>query len=155
MARPPPAAGRGQLRRLDFPRERSSVLRRSVLGYTVYRSFNAEAFRLAASHTEIIYGTINTGLLLTSSMTMTIALRAATVGLRRVTLLLLAVTLALGLAFLATKGLEYASDLDRHLFPGPEFPLSPPATQLFWAYYWVMTGFTPSICQAGSSWSRP
>jgi cytochrome c oxidase subunit III len=110
------------------------------LGYTVYRNFNAEAFRLAASHTEIVYGTINTGLLLTSSMTMTIALRAATVGMRQTTLILLAVTLALGIAFLATKGLEYASDLEKHLFPGPEFPLSPPAAQLFWAYYWVMTG---------------
>ena len=110
------------------------------LGYAVYRSLNADAFLLAASHTEIVYGTINTALLLTSSMTITVALRAATAGFRRTTLVLLLVTLALGMAFLATKGLEYASDLEKHLFPGPDFPLSPPATQLFWAYYWVMTG---------------
>ena len=74
------------------------------VGYAVYRSFNAEAFRIAASNTAIVYGTINTVLLLTSSMTMTIALRAATVGLRRVTLVLLLLTVALGLAFLVTKG---------------------------------------------------
>ena len=42
--------------------------------YAVYRSFNAEAFRIAGAHTQIIYGSINTALLLTSSLTMTVAL---------------------------------------------------------------------------------
>ena len=42
--------------------------------FAVYRSFNAEAFRIAGAHTEIVYGSINTALLLTSSLTMTIAL---------------------------------------------------------------------------------
>jgi len=56
------------------------------------------------------------------------------------TLVCLGVTAALGIAFLACKGLEYREDLKEHLFPGPNFPLSPPATQIFWALYWVMTG---------------
>ena len=30
--------------------------------YAVYRSFNAEAFRIAGAHTQIIYGAINTAL---------------------------------------------------------------------------------------------
>ena len=34
------------------------------LGYTVYRSFNGEAFRRAAAETEIFYGTVNLVLLL-------------------------------------------------------------------------------------------
>ena len=34
-------------------------------GYAVYRSFNVEAFRIAGAHTEIVYGSINTVLLLT------------------------------------------------------------------------------------------
>jgi cytochrome c oxidase subunit 3 len=110
------------------------------VGYAVYRSFNAEAFRIAASNTAIVYGTINTVLLLTSSMTMTIALRTATAELRRATLAFLVITIALGPAFLVTKGLEYNVDLQKHLFPGASFPLTPPGTQLFWAYYWVMTG---------------
>ena len=55
-------------------------------GYAVYRSFNVEAFRIAGAHTEIVYGSINTVLLLTSSLTMTVALRAATVQLRDLTL---------------------------------------------------------------------
>jgi heme/copper-type cytochrome/quinol oxidase subunit 3 len=109
-------------------------------GYAVYRSFNAEAFRIAGEHTEIVYGSINTVLLLTSSLTMTVALRAATAQLRKLTLYCLAATAALGVAFLVCKGLEYHEDLKEHLFPGPRFPLSPPATQIFWGFYWIMTG---------------
>jgi heme/copper-type cytochrome/quinol oxidase subunit 3 len=108
--------------------------------YAVYRSFNAEAFRIAAAHTQVIYGTINLGLLLTSSFTMTVALRAATAQLRRLTLACLGATAVLGIAFLITKGLEYRSDIDEHLIPGPGFPLSPPATAIFWGLYWIMTG---------------
>lgn len=110
------------------------------VSYAVYRSFNEDAFRLASAHTQILYGSINTALLLTSSLTMTIALRSATAKLRSLTLVCLGVTAALGIAFLACKGLEYREDLKEHLFPGPNFPLSPPATQIFWALYWVMTG---------------
>lgn len=108
--------------------------------YAIYRSFNEEAFRIASSHTEILYGTINTALLLTSSFTMTVALRAATAHLRRLTLIFLGATIALGVAFLITKGIEYHADIDEHLIPGPDFPLHPPATAIFWGLYWVMTG---------------
>jgi len=110
------------------------------VSYAVYRSFNEEAFRIAGEHTEIVYGTINTVLLLTSSLTMTVALRAATANMRDLTLACLAVTAALGVAFLICKGLEYREDLKEHLFPDPHFPLSPPATQMFWGFYWIMTG---------------
>ena len=110
------------------------------MSYAVYRSFNEDAFRLASAHTQILYGSINTALLLTSSLTVTIALRAATAELRSLTLVCLGVTAALGIVFLVCKGLEYREDLKEHLFPGPNFPLSPPATQIFWGLYWVMTG---------------
>ena len=108
--------------------------------YAVYKSFNAEAFRLAASHTNIVYGSINSVLLLTSSLTMTLLLRAATVRLRPIALTFLAITAALGIGFLICKGLEYRSDIAEHLIPGAGFPLSPPSTEIFWGLYWVMTG---------------
>ncbi len=117
--------------------------------YAVYRCFNPEAFRIAGEHTNIFYGTINTALLLTSSFSMTVALRAATARLRRLTLCCLAVTVLLGLAFLLCKGLEYQDDLSKDLFPGRDFPLSPPATQLFWALYWIMTGIHAIHLSAG------
>ena len=39
-----------------------------------------------------------------------------------------------------SKGFEYHADISKGLVPGPHFPLQPPATQIFWAFYWVMTG---------------
>jgi cytochrome c oxidase subunit III len=117
--------------------------------YAVYRSFNAEAFRIAGAQTDIVYGSINTVLLLTSSLTMTVALRAATARFRDLTLICLGATAALGAAFLVCKGLEYHDDLAKHLVPGPDFPLSPPATQMFWGLYWIMTGIHAIHLTAG------
>ena len=44
-----------------------------ILTYTVCRLENVEAFAAAGSETDIWYGTINTGILLTSSLTMAVA----------------------------------------------------------------------------------
>jgi cytochrome c oxidase subunit 3 len=117
--------------------------------YAIYRTFNAQAFRAAAAHTEILYGTINTVLLLTSSVAMTVALRASAARLSRVTITFLLITMALGLAFLLVKGLEYRDDLRQGLFPGAGFPLSDPPTQLFWMLYWIMTGIHAIHLSAG------
>jgi cytochrome c oxidase subunit III len=119
------------------------------ISYAIYRHFNAEAFRVAGAHTQIVYGSINTAILLTSSFTMTVALRAATLRIRRLTILCLGATALLGIAFLACKGLEYRQDIAEHLFPGANFPLSPPATQLFWGLYWIMTGIHAIHLTAG------
>jgi cytochrome c oxidase subunit III len=80
---------------------------------------------------------------------MTVALRAATAQMRKVTLVCLALTSAIGLAFLVCKGLEYHDDLSKHLFPGPHFSLAPPATQMFWGLYWIMTGIHAVHLSAG------
>ncbi len=120
-----------------------------ICTYAVYRSFNAEAFRIAASHTKILYGSINTVLLLTSSLTMTVALRAATAQMRRTALACLGATAALGVAFIITKGLEYRGDITEHLIPGPGFPLRPAATEIFWGLYWIMTGIHAIHLTAG------
>jgi cytochrome c oxidase subunit 3 len=117
--------------------------------YAIYRTFNAEAFRIAAEHTEIVYGSVNTAILLTSSLTMTVALRAATAQWRRLTLVCLGATAALGVAFLIVKGLEYRADIEEHLVPGPGFPLRPAATAIFWGLYWIMTGIHAIHLTAG------
>jgi cytochrome c oxidase subunit 3 len=117
--------------------------------YAIYRSLNPQAFATAASHTDLFYGTLNTGLLLTSSVTMTVALRAASAELRRLTLACLMITAALGVGFLICKGLEYHDDLQKNLFPGAAFPLASPPTQLFWMLYWIMTGIHAVHLSAG------
>jgi cytochrome c oxidase subunit III len=109
------------------------------LNYAVNRSLHPEAFRIASHETDIVYGTANTLILLTSSLIMTLAERAAAANWRRFALTCLIVTASLGLAFLVVKGFEYSDDLSKGLLPGPNFALEPPSTQLFWGLYWIMT----------------
>lgn len=113
-----------------------------ILTYTVCRLENIEAFAAAGRETDIWYGTINTGILLTSSLTMAVASQAAASsgGFRRLVLGCLAATAALGLAFLVVKGFEYKEDIEKHLVPGARFALKETAAQLFFGLYWIVTG---------------
>lgn len=110
------------------------------LAYAVYRNLDPDALKIAARETEVFYGATNTAILLTSSLTMAMAAHSSEHGFRRMTIGCLIATVTFGLAFLVVKGFEYASDLDKGLWPGPHFPLHPASTQLFWAFYWIVTG---------------
>ena len=110
------------------------------LAFSFSRALDVSAFQAAARQTEISYGAANTFVLVTSSLTMTLAVRAASIADRRLAARLLALTSALGVAFLIIKGFEYRDDLARRLYPGPDFALGQNAAEIFWAFYWIMTG---------------
>ncbi len=110
------------------------------MAFSFTRTLNVEAFQAAARETVIAYGASNTAVLVTSSLSITLAVRAASIANRRLAVRLLAVTALLGAAFLVIKGLEYRDDLTHHLFPGSHFALGDSAAQIFWAFYWIMTG---------------
>ncbi|MGZ4974325.1 MAG: cytochrome c oxidase subunit 3 family protein [Limisphaerales bacterium] len=111
------------------------------LSYIVYRSAYPDAFALASHHTIVLFGTINTAILLTSSLTMALAVHAAKDGDNKLAFRFLTITVLFGIAFLGVKGLEYHQDLDEHLWPGPHFREGlPPQAQIFWVLYWIMTG---------------
>jgi cytochrome c oxidase subunit III len=111
------------------------------MGYIVYRYTYPQAFAEASKHTIVLYGTINTAILLTSSLTMALAVHAAQQGRNRALLGYLLLTITFACAFLAVKGLEYHEDLTEHLWPGPHFkPGLPAQAQIFWFLYWAMTG---------------
>jgi cytochrome c oxidase subunit 3 len=110
------------------------------LAYAVYRYLYPEALRTALQHTDLIYGTMNTALLMTSSFFMTAVVRGAPAQMRRTTLWGLSICAALGTAFIVVKGVEYRDDIVKGLVPGAGFPLRPAETQIFFALYWVMTG---------------
>lgn len=107
--------------------------------YAVYRVGHEQAFVAAGRETSLWYGTVNTAVLLTSSLTMAVASQAAEIGLRRLALVCLGVTIAFGLAFLVFKGFEYWEDFDKHLWPGPDFAIAAPAARIFFALYWILT----------------
>lgn len=111
------------------------------LAYIVYRHLYPHDFALASHHANLLLGTLNTAVLLTSSLTMALAVQAAQRSHTRMLVRFLAITLILGLAFLVIKGLEYREHFADRLVPGPHFALaSHPKAQLFFWLYFVMTG---------------
>ncbi len=114
------------------------------MGYIVYRWLYPEAFALASQKMDLALGTINTAVLLTSSLTMALAVRSAQVGAaKKGTVLLLLVTMVLGIVFLAIKGVEYYHKFVEHLVPGPQFEFEPAhatAAQIFFVLYFLLTG---------------
>lgn len=113
-----------------------------LMAYSMLRFENHTAFAEASSESNLFYGTLNTVILVTSSTTMAIVAQACKQesGLHRLVVICLAATAALGFAFLVVKGLEYKDDLDKHLWPGPDFKLHDPAARIFFALYWILTG---------------
>jgi cytochrome c oxidase subunit 3 len=113
------------------------------LAYSVYRAWYPDAFA-AASHELLVWaGTTNTAVLITSSLTMALAVRAAQTGERRSVMLFLMVTMLLGTAFLGIKAFEYYTEFVEHHVPGPGFQFEAAHlahAQLFFSLYFVMTG---------------
>jgi cytochrome c oxidase subunit 3 len=111
------------------------------LAYFVYRHFYFNAFVAGSKHTDVFYGTLNSVILLTSSFTMALAVQFAKVGQTKLIVRCLLLTIFLGAAFVVVKGFEYHKDIADHLVPGPNFdPSLPLQSQIFFWFYWVMTG---------------
>ncbi len=113
--------------------------------YIVYRTSYPVAFAEAAHHLNVPLATLNTGVLLTSSLAMALAVHAAQTGARRATVLFLLLTIVLGAAFLGIKGYEYYSEYQENLIPlnGFQFVFegtNPRQSQLFFDFYFAMTG---------------
>jgi cytochrome c oxidase subunit 3 len=66
---------------------------------------------------DVALGTINTGLLLTSSLTMALAVHAAQASQRKMLVVMLAATIVLGCGFLAIKVVEYQHKYEHQLIP--------------------------------------
>lgn len=112
-------------------------------GYTVYRTAMPQAFAEGSHHLEFLQGTINTAVLILSSLTMALAVHSAQTGRRIRLAAYLGATMVLGAVFLAIKFGEYAVKFHEHLVPGPHYvapPGSPPHMEIFFSFYFVMTG---------------
>jgi cytochrome c oxidase subunit III len=114
-----------------------------IFTYFLYRTAYPDEFAAAAKDAILWCGTVNFVILLTSSLTMVLAINAAAQGERRPTNIWLVVTLALGCAFLGVKGYEYYLDFQDKVVPVVQFVSKPgegSAGELFWVFYWVATG---------------
>jgi cytochrome c oxidase subunit III len=89
--------------------------------YTVYRSTLDSAFGEACQKLSAVIGAINTAVLLTSSLTMALAVHSARLGWRHGVQLYLAATLLLGSTFLVIKAYEWYSEYSEALVPRLRF----------------------------------
>jgi len=86
--------------------------------YAVYRYWYRDGFIAGSYAQNVLVGTINTVVLLSSSLTMALAVRAAAVGNRKALMLFIGLTIVLGAAFLGVKAYEYTHDYQEGLVPG-------------------------------------
>src|SRR5262249_3089935 len=81
-----------------------------ITAYAVYRATSPREIALASRHLSVALGCLNTVVLLGSSLTMVLAVRAAQLRVRRDLLMWLALTMALGSLFLGIKAIEYTDE---------------------------------------------
>jgi cytochrome c oxidase subunit 3 len=109
--------------------------------YAVYRFRNKEAFHLAAQELDVVIGTVNTAILLISSMTIAMSTTAIQKKDKRATLVLIGITLLLALAFLVNKYFEWTTKIGHGIWP--DSPMLEELGQgdiLFFGLYFFMTG---------------
>jgi cytochrome c oxidase subunit 3 len=109
--------------------------------YSVYRFQYADEFHLAAKELNTIMGAFNTAVLLTSSLTMVLAIIAIQRDQKALSILLQVITIFLALFFLVNKYFEWTAKFHHGIYPGSEQLLSKSSGEiLFFGLYYVMTG---------------
>ena len=122
------------------------------LGYVHGRLTSPDAFVSGSHHMHVVLGTLNTAILMTSSLTMALSVRAAQRGRTRSLKTWLALTALLGLAFLGIKGSEYWME-------SSEAASASGAELTFYFLYFAMTGLhaihlTIGVALVGWLWHR-
>ena len=120
--------------------------------YLIYRLWYYPEFAAGSRSLNIWLGTVNTAVLICSSLTVALGVRAAQMGKRRLLVLLLLLTLVFGLGFLGIKAVEWHDKFVEHHVPGisfnaddlmrdnPQIHIDPAHTQIYFSLYFAMTG---------------
>lgn len=113
--------------------------------YFIYRHMYFDAFVEAHKKLDIVWGAVNTVVLLTSSLSMALGVRAATLNRWKGAIGWISVTTLLACVFLGVKYIEYSAKFAHHLFPGAHFSfpvegVDQGGAELFYVFYFTMTG---------------
>jgi cytochrome c oxidase subunit 3 len=123
------------------------------LAYVYYRHRYGLEFTAGSHSIPIGLGAFNTAVLIGSSLTMALAVRAAQLGRNKALVWFLIATMVLGGVFLGVKVIEYADKFEHHHVPGPDFQwhdepgagkyagADPMKIQIYFSLYFAMTGF--------------
>jgi cytochrome c oxidase subunit III len=111
------------------------------LVYAVFRNRYSEEFHISAHQLNAFIGTLNTVILLVSSMTIAMSITAIQKGNRPLALKLIYVTLFCALIFLVNKYFEWGHKIRIDLYPGTDFIMGLKHGEiLFFSLYFFMTG---------------
>jgi len=114
-----------------------------LAAYMLYRIWYPTAWSEGSAELNIQLGGLNTVVLIGSSLTMALAVRAAQTGKQKALLGFLIATIALGTVFLVVKGFEYHDKWVLHHVPGLNFQLEEgqvPQIAIFLSLYFALTG---------------
>jgi cytochrome c oxidase subunit 3 len=111
------------------------------LVYLIYRYIYHEEFLTAHYELDVVVGTINTLVLLVSSMTIAMSITATQKGNKDLAIALLYVTVGMALIFMVNKYFEWSAKFEHGLFPGMDhFNHLEHGERLFFFLYFFMTG---------------
>lgn len=122
--------------------------------YLIYRRWYYNEFALGSRSISIWLGTINTIVLICSSLTVALGVRAAQMGKRKLLVTLLLITMVFGVVFLGIKGVEWYQKYEEHHVPGSSFNASDIVSvgqkygihinqahsQIYFSLYFALTG---------------
>ena len=120
--------------------------------YLIYRLNYFNEFAAGSRSLDIKLGTINTIVLICSSLTVALAVRAAQMGKRQLLVILLILTIIFGVAFLGIKGIEWYAKYTEHHIPGasfsaadlihdyPQLHIDQSHEQIYFSLYFALTG---------------
>jgi cytochrome c oxidase subunit 3 len=109
--------------------------------YSMYRTKYPADFHTAAEELNTLLGTINTLVLLTSSLTMALSIAATHHGNRKLALWMLAVTILCAVTFLVIKYFEWSAKFHHGIYPGSaHLSVFPKGEILFFGLYFTMAG---------------
>lgn len=109
--------------------------------YGVYLARTPEDFIRAGGELDLVLGTANTVILITSSLTVAVAVSALQKGARSLTLRMLGITVLCALIFLVNKGFEWRAKIGHDIYPGSKRLVSGEGGEsVFYSLYYLTTG---------------
>lgn len=113
------------------------------VAYIIYRAWNPELFTLAATQLSTPLGATNTLVLIASSLTVALAIRAIQTNKKRQSIILLLSTVGLAMVFMIIKAFEYAEKFAKGIAPGAYYTyegIAHESASVFFSIYYMMTG---------------
>ncbi|REL33149.1 cytochrome c oxidase subunit 3 family protein [Rhodohalobacter sp. SW132] len=111
--------------------------------YIVYRSWYPELYLMASTELDAFWGTVNTAVLIGSSLTVAMAIRSAQLNQIKGLIINLWITIGLACVFMVIKFFEYQEKFAKGIMPGNYYNyegIAHDQANIFFSIYYMMTG---------------